>query len=203
MSSRIPSALGRSALAFALLLAFSAPLAAVAHEPHAHSPGAPEAAQAELAPAAAGCCAMADAAKSDTPKAAGCAAGDHPCCAKCEHCSQPGATSCCAGHGAMGDHAAGHAGHHPGMAAPAAHPGDAKTAHSCGQGGDPATCCAGCDHCKNAEGGGCCAGHAAMAEKAAFACPMHPAVTGAEGGKCAECGMKLEAVAPGGETKKP
>jgi|CXWL01.1.fsa_nt_gi hypothetical protein len=207
MSFRTHSALGRWALAFALLLALSTPLAAATHEPHAHSPSAPEAAQApahaELAPgapAAAGCCAMADAAESATPKAAGCAAGDHACCAKCEHGSQPGAASCCAGH--MGDHAAAHAGHHPGMTAPVLE-GDAKPAESCGHGGDAATCCAGCDHCQKAEGGGCCAGHAAMAKKAAFACPMHPAVTGAEGGKCAECGMKLEAVAPSGETKKP
>lgn len=27
-----------------------------------------------------------------------------------------------------------------------------------------------------------------------YACPMHPEVTGKEGGKCSKCGMKLEAV---------
>ena len=28
----------------------------------------------------------------------------------------------------------------------------------------------------------------------AYACPMHPEVTGKEGDKCSKCGMKLEAV---------
>lgn len=28
----------------------------------------------------------------------------------------------------------------------------------------------------------------------AYACPMHPEVTGKEGEKCSKCGMKLEAV---------
>lgn len=31
--------------------------------------------------------------------------------------------------------------------------------------------------------------------KTAFACPMHPEITGAENDMCSKCGMKLEAVA--------
>lgn len=35
----------------------------------------------------------------------------------------------------------------------------------------------------------------------AYACPMHPDVTGKEGDKCSKCGMKLEAVASADTTK--
>ena len=38
------------------------------------------------------------------------------------------------------------------------------------------------------------------APKAAYACPMHPKVTGKEGDKCSKCGMDLEKV--GGEKSK-
>lgn len=35
----------------------------------------------------------------------------------------------------------------------------------------------------------------------AYACPMHPEVTGKEGDKCSKCGMKLEAIKSGDSTE--
>ena len=44
--------------------------------------------------------------------------------------------------------------------------------------------------------------HARMDSTAmTYACPMHPEVTGKEGGKCSKCGMKLEAVKNTDSTK--
>ena len=34
-----------------------------------------------------------------------------------------------------------------------------------------------------------------MAEETAYACPMHPEITGKEGDTCSKCGMPLEAMA--------
>lgn len=36
--------------------------------------------------------------------------------------------------------------------------------------------------------------HKADSTATAYACPMHPEITGKEGDKCSKCGMKLEAV---------
>ncbi|MBI1767144.1 MAG: hypothetical protein HYR67_02075 [Bacteroidetes bacterium] len=36
----------------------------------------------------------------------------------------------------------------------------------------------------------------------AYACPMHPEVTGKDGDKCSKCGMKLEAVKKADSTEK-
>ncbi|MDX1998888.1 MAG: heavy metal-binding domain-containing protein [Thermoanaerobaculia bacterium] len=177
MSTNALSSRGRFALACAFLITFGSPLAA-RHDHSAASPAAPEAAQApakaELAPeapAASGCCAMAAAAPAAKSE------GGHDCCAKCAHCSAPGATSCCAGHdskaeaghahAAHGAHA-GHAGHgaghpHPGAAKAegagccAMAGGHDKAEDACCQGGPD--CCADCEHCQKAAGGGCCAKH--------------------------------------------
>lgn len=204
--SRITTTRGLLALAFTLLITLAGPLAAATHEPHAHSAAAPEAAQAaaqaELAPEAAahGCCPMA-ADDHATPMAKGCKVGDHgSCCGDCPHCAKMAAAHPEHAHGAMAAvpeaHPAGHeAAPASGCCAMATPKVEDKSADDCCKGGDAAACCDACDHCAKAEGGGCCGhGAARMGEpKAAFACPMHPAVTADEAGKCPECGMKLEA----------
>jgi hypothetical protein len=40
------------------------------------------------------------------------------------------------------------------------------------------------------------------ASDVAYACPMHPEVTGKDGDKCSKCGMKLEAVKKSDSTEE-